>query len=63
MRMLKVEFSLLNLKKYFWKLGSHHQGPGEQVDQGLGEVHHDPKCLIFWAYEHSGIVEEKLHGC
>ena len=61
--MLEAQFFWPNLIIFFLKVGSHHQGPGEQVDQGLGEVHHDPKCLIFWAYEHSGIVEEKLHGC
>ena len=28
----------------FWgKLASHLQGPGEQVDQGLGGVNHDPQ--------------------
>ena len=29
------------------KLASHLQGPGEQVDQGLGGVHHDPPNYFF----------------
>ena len=28
-------------------LASHLQGPGEQVDQGLGGVHHDPPTKNF----------------
>ena len=32
----------------FWgQLASHLQGPGEQVDQGLGGVHHDPQKYFF----------------
>ena len=32
----------------FWgKLASHLQGPGVQVDQGLGGVHHDPQIIFF----------------
>ena len=48
--MLKAQFVLSNLIIFFWKLGSHRQGPGEQVDQGLGEVHHEPKISIFCCY-------------
>ena len=41
--MLKAQFVLPNLIIFILKLGSHRQGPREQVDQGLGEVHHHPK--------------------
>ena len=50
----------------FLKVGSHRQGPGEQVDQGLGEVHHDPKISYFFvfclfeAFESSARVDEKV---
>ena len=40
--MLEAQFCWPNLIIFFLKVGSHRQGPGEQVDQGLGEVHHDP---------------------
>ena len=40
--MLEAQFFWPNLIIFFLKVGSHHQGPGEQVDQGIGEVHHDP---------------------
>ena len=45
--MLKAPFVLPNLIILFFNLGSHRQGPGEQVDQGLVEVHHDPKISNF----------------
>ena len=66
--MLKAPFVLPNLIILFFNLGSHRQGPGEQVDQGLVEVHHDPKVQIFIlnfleAYESSAIVDEKVLGC
>ena len=50
---------------FLGKLASHLQGPGEQVDQGLGGVHHDPQiCFLliffFMAYERYAIENEKL---
>ena len=49
---------------FLGKIASHLQGPGEQVDQGLGGVHHDPQfflfCSFFTAYEWYAIVNEKL---
>ena len=35
------------MRSYFNTLGSHLQGPGGYVDQGLAEVHHDPKNNCF----------------
>ena len=35
---------------FLGKLASHLQGPGEQVDQGLGGVHHDPQFFLFCSF-------------
>ena len=45
--MLKAQYFLPNLIIFFWKLGSHRQGPGGQVEQVLGEVQHGLQISFF----------------
>ena len=45
---------------FYGKLASHLQGPGEQVDQGLGGEHHDPQryffLLFFFSWHMKGML-------
>ena len=55
LHMLNVDslFFMLNLSKFFFNWVSHFQGPGEQVDLKLGEVHQEhimyPQIIFFQA--------------